>query len=136
MMDFVDVYGRTIAVAVDQDGEDVYTLSGITVGFPTGTPQAQAVATIEGMAPAGYVAPQVNWTFLQFWALFTSAEQVAIFTARKTDVQTDMFITMAAGAGQLQLTNPEVVAGVGYLVSTNVLTSARATAVLVGQAPT
>lgn len=79
-------------------------------------------------------APPQNYSFLQFMALFASAEEAAIVAS--ADPQIKLFALMAAGAGALQLNNPEVAAGVNYLVGAGILTSARASAVLAGAAPT
>lgn len=91
--------------------------------------------------PPPLTPPPVVYQFLDFMALFTSAEQTAIFAS--SDTQTKMFITMAAAAGGLQLSNPAVVAGVTYLSQPptatppgpGLITAARATAILAGEAP-
>ena len=57
MSTIIDIYGRTIDVQIDVEGQDIYTLVGIILSVPTGTPQTNAVLSIEGMAPAGYVPP-------------------------------------------------------------------------------
>jgi hypothetical protein len=85
--------------------------------------------------------PPPTLTYLQFIALFTSAEQTAIFASN--DTQTKMFIIMAAGSGGLQLTNSEVVSGVNYLATATtatppgpgLITSTRAAQILAGTAP-
>jgi hypothetical protein len=59
--------------------------------------------------------PPVTLTFIQFMALFTPAEQDAIIDS--TDTQTRVFMAMATGSGGLQLSNAEVIAGVGYLAA-------------------
>ncbi len=74
-----------------------------------------------------------SFTFLQFMALFAASEQAAIVAS--SDTQIKLFTLMAAGAGSLQLNNAEVIAGVNYLATAGVITSARATAILAGQAP-
>lgn len=132
MSTITDSYGRTITISSAQ-GQDVYTLGGLLVSFPTGTLQSQALNAIEGMAPAGYSPPKVNYSFLEFMGLFTPAEQAAI--VESADVQVKLFVMMATGAGQLQLGNPEVAQGVQYLVSLAILTADRAAAILAGQAP-
>ncbi len=86
---------------------------------------------------AAFLAAQIpppSLTFLQFMALFAPSEQAAIVAS--ADPQVRLFTLMAAGAGALQLNNSEVVAGVNYLVTAGILTSARASAVLAGSAPT
>lgn len=78
-------------------------------------------------------APPASYGFLQFMALFTGAEQSAIVAS--TDPQIKLFTLMAAGAGALQLNNPQVIAGVNYLASAGAITAARASAILAGQTP-
>ncbi len=141
MATVTDAYGRAITITLDQGGMDVYTLAGVSLSVPTGTPQAQAVASIESMAPAGYAPPKVNYSFLEFMALFTPAEQAAIVGS--SDPQVKLFTLMAAGVGTVQLSNPEVVAGVNYLATPatatppgpGLIAPARVAAILAGQAP-
>jgi hypothetical protein len=72
-------------------------------------------------------------TFLQFMSLFSSAEQAAI--ANSTDTQVKLFLLMATGAGVLDLQNPEVVAGVSYLASLNLIAAPRVATILSGAPP-
>jgi hypothetical protein len=106
--------------------------------------QAYQAWLAAGDMPNPYVAPPApppTLSFLQFMALFTSAEQDAIVNS--ADTQTKLFMMMATGSGGLQLTNPEVVGGVNYLASTStvtppgpgLITAARAAQILAGQAP-
>jgi len=90
--------------------------------------------------PAAYVAPPApptTLTFLQFMALFTSAEQDAIIDS--TDTQVRLFVLMATGAGTITLSDPEVIAGMGYLASPSpgpgLITAARAAQILANIAP-
>jgi hypothetical protein len=97
-----------------------------------------------GNTPAPFVAtpaPPQTYTFLEFMALFTAAEQTAIFASN--DTQTKMFVMMAAGSGGLQLSNTEVVSGVNYLSTATtatppgpgLITTVRAAQILAGTAP-
>ena len=70
--------------------------------------------------------------FLQFMVLFTAAEQAAIVAS--ADTQVKLFLLMATGADGLDLGNAEVVAGIEYLASLGLITAARATEILAGQA--
>lgn len=130
MTTITDSLGRTIDV-VTAGGTDTYTFAGVSVSFTTGTPQAQALATVEGMASTAPVVVK-TYTFLQFLALFTSGEQAAIISSADPEVR--LFTLMAASTA-IQLTNSQVVAGVNYCVSIGLLTSGRATAILAGQTP-
>jgi hypothetical protein len=58
MTTIIDNYGREIDVEIDIDGKDVYTLDGLILKFPTGTPQSQVLSSINGMAPSWYVPPE------------------------------------------------------------------------------
>ena len=69
-------------------------------------------------------------SFLQFMALFTGAEQGSIVSAPNAQVK--LFLLMATGAGALDLSNPEVVAGVNYLASLNLIAAARVATILSG----
>jgi hypothetical protein len=130
MATITDSLGRSVDVET-AGGLDTYTFGGVSVSFETGYPQAQALATIEGMASVPpVVAP--TYTFLQFLALFTSGEQVAI--ASSTDPKVRIFTLMAASSA-ISLSNPLVAEGVDYCVSIGILTSGRATAILAGQTP-
>lgn len=79
------------------------------------------------------MAPVQTISFLQFMALFTSAEQAALVNS--TDTQVKLFVMMATGSGGIQLSNPEVAAGVNYCVSINLLTAPRGTQILSGASP-
>ena len=72
-------------------------------------------------------------TFLEFMALFTTAEQTAIVNS--TDAQVKLFTLKAEGAGAFYLEDVPVKAGLDYLVSVGVLTSERETAILANQPP-
>jgi hypothetical protein len=84
-------------------------------------------------APAAPPPQQSGLTFLQFLALFTPAEQAAIVAS--SDAQVKLFVVMASGAGAIDLTNAEVVAGVNYLAGVGLITSAETTRILAGIAP-
>ena len=77
--------------------------------------------------------PVPQFTFLQFLALFTAAEQAAIVDS--TDTQVKLFLLMAAGASTISLVDPRTMQGLAYLVSINLITQARETAVLASPAP-
>lgn len=77
------------------------------------------------------MVPVPSLSFLQFQALFTPAESVAIVNS--ADPQIKLFLLMAAGAPSLQLNNAQVVGGVNYLVSNSIITAPRAAQILAGQ---
>jgi hypothetical protein len=128
----------------------VCPIDGVWIGDPTNaatwgfwpdasaTPQqiAAAQAALAAVTPAQLAALNTGATpvtFLQFMALFTPAEQGAIIGS--TDLQTRTFIMMATGSGGLQLSNPEVVAGVNYLASISLIAAGRPAQILANQPP-
>ena len=84
--------------------------------------------------PAPVPAPvPPQFTFLQFLALFTTSEQAGIVDS--TDTQVRLFLLMAAGASFISLADPKTAQGLAYLVSINLLTQTRETAILASSAP-
>ena len=77
--------------------------------------------------------PQTLFTPREFIALFTPAEQTALFKARQTSVEVDMFITLAM-AGNVDVTNAEVVADIGAIEAAGLVTASRAKQILAGTA--
>jgi hypothetical protein len=85
-------------------------------------------------APVAAVAnTDVVVTFLQFMSLFTPPEQAAIIGSG--DIQTKIFVMMAAGAGTLDLANNEVIGGINYLSSINAIANNRVTQILSNTPP-
>ncbi len=124
--------------------EDDGSIRFITIGALTKGAQDYAAWLAAGNQPAQATVvtrPPPVLTFLQFMALFTSAEQTAIINS--SDAQTKMFVIMAAGSGGLQLANAQIIAGVNYLATATtasppgpgLITSARAAQILAGEAP-
>jgi hypothetical protein len=101
------------------------------------SPTAQIGDTYANGVFTHVVAPVVYQTtglrFLQFMALFTPTEQAAIVNS--TDTQVELFVMMATGAGSIDLLNPEVIAGINYLASANLVASARVATILSGAPP-
>lgn len=109
----------------------------------------QDLADYEAALDAPPAAPTSNIIgFIAFCALFTPAEQAALFNpegqspalAVETVTEINMLVTEATSAGpSLDLMDPRIVAGVNALVTllpTSVaFTAARASAVLANQAP-
>ncbi len=86
----------------------------------------------ENTARAALVLPMISappqLSFLQFMALFTSAEQAAIVNSTDTNVK--LLLLQASGNSGVTLADAATIAGVNYLVSVGMLTSARASMVL------
>jgi hypothetical protein len=100
--------------------------------LPAGVGIGWSDLTGSWVAPAPPPPPTVV-TFLQFMALFTSAEQEAIIGS--TDINVRVFVVMASGANFLDLTLAEVVNGVEYLASVNLIAATRVAAILSNTAP-
>jgi hypothetical protein len=97
---------------------------------------AATATVVEYVPPPPPVVPQTVFAPREFFALFTTAEQSALFTARRTSVDVDMFITLAM-AGPVDISHAEVIADVNACVSAGILTSGRAADILAGKpAPT
>jgi hypothetical protein len=89
-------------------------------------------------APAAYVAPPpppVILTYLQFRALFTSAENAAIMGAAQGNAAVLDWLLQAVGAAQINLSDPNVKACLDALAAASLLTSAREMAILANEAP-
>jgi hypothetical protein len=85
---------------------------------------------------ATQVAPAPIVSSLQFFGLFTQAEQIAIATEAETDPNTALFMSESAAAGSINLGSPQVAQALAYLVSKNLITSARSAQIISGVAPT
>lgn len=72
-------------------------------------------------------------TPLQYFALFTSAEQSAILAS--TDPHVSLYRLEAAAAGTINLSSPIVKAALDYLVTAGLITAARETAILANTPP-
>lgn len=73
-------------------------------------------------------------SFLQFLALFTPAEQLAV--AGSSDPRVGLFMDEATGATAIDLTDARVIAGVNFLASLNLIAASRVATILSGAAPT
>jgi hypothetical protein len=133
--------GQSHVVTAVIDGQ---SMMGIDLTVQTFWSEQVSAWIAAGNVPAPYVAPPPaapTLTFLQFIALFTAAEQAAIVAS--ADPQTKLFLIMAAGAGELQLNNAELVSGVNYLATPTTATppgpgliaSTRPAQILADEAP-
>lgn len=104
----------------------------------TGPQVAALVAAIGAVNPSAVTVGGDSLTinYLQFEALFTPTEQLAIFTAAAGSPSLMQWLFRAAGANSIDLSNPETLAGIDALASAGLLTSLRAAAVKAGTAPT
>ncbi|HEY1944128.1 MAG TPA: hypothetical protein VGH40_18600 [Roseiarcus sp.] len=137
MAQYALIEAGVVANLVEWDGATPYEPpNGATLSPVSSLPPGVAIGWAQG-AGGAWIAPPASpapalLTFLQFMALFTPTEQAAIVTS--SDTQVKLFVIMASGAGTLDLTNAEVIAGVDYLASSGVITAAEATRILSGQA--
>lgn len=90
------------------------------------------LGAVEAAIAAGpYVAPPRKiGTFREFMALFTTDEQLAIAGASVQSPQVKLWYDKAMGGASLSLEHPDMVAGVDFMVSNKLLTSARAKEIL------
>ena len=107
----------------------------VVVEVPSGTKKDWFWDGVKAAPPAPIPAAIAGLLFTprEFMALFTAAEQTAIFTARRTSVQVDQFITLAM-AGNVDLTNAEVIADIGALEQAGLIMADRAKQILAGTA--
>lgn len=103
--------------------------------YPPNMEQAWTSAQLAAIGiksiPDPVLAPSV--TFLQFMALFTPAEQLAI--AASNDPQVKLFVMMATGQPHIEMDNASVVSGVNYLASSGVIQQARVATILAASPP-
>lgn len=106
----------------------------INVGSPAYTfdDSGNVIETYSTQAAPAPEPPAV--TAEQFLQFFTTSEREAIEAS--VDPSTRDFVTQLEAAGSFELSNTQIVQGVNYLVSQNLITSERATQVLSGIAPT
>lgn len=76
----------------------------------------------------------ITVTSLAFRQLFTSAERLAITTAGENAAQLREFMDDESAAGEVNLSDPEVAAGIASLVTAGLLTQERANQVLTATA--
>ena len=96
---------------------------------------ADVTAAVEAARAAETVPAVPPLTPLEFFRLFTMAEDGAIRTAAKTDVMVEAFLDRARVATAIELAHPDVAEGVAYLVAQSIITQARADAILAGNPP-
>jgi hypothetical protein len=73
-----------------------------------------------------------SWTVYTFLKRITSAERIAIRVLAKTDVIAEDFIHLLDQSGDVIRSNPDVLAGLNYLVSTGTLAAGRPSEILNG----
>jgi hypothetical protein len=88
------------------------------------------VAFYRPPVPSSLFQPSRRFTWLEFMALFTDAEKLAIAQAAMTNVQVKLWYDQALGASYVDLDDIRTNAGVLALVPAGLLTQARATQIL------
>lgn len=83
--------------------------------------------------------PVTQVTPLQFYALFTNAEETAIYQAAYASAATNpalvIWLNKVSASTVISLTDPNTIANINALVTAGLLTAARAAQVLAAQAP-
>ena len=78
-------------------------------------------------------AEKVEWpNAMSFLLMFTAVERITAREARKTDVVLNDFFSLLELAPTVRNDDPNVLAGIGYMVQQGYLTSTRATEILNG----
>jgi hypothetical protein len=95
---------------------------------------AEEIGDLYDQATQVFTKPQVSikkvYTKYEFMARFTTSELAAIYTRANTDPITMVFIKKLELSGEVHSDNPDVGAGLQYLVANSVITQARKDAIL------
>ena len=125
---FTDIFGRVLA----QTAPNTWSAGGISV---SGVDLATALNTFNSMAPEGYVnptpPPPTTITKAAFLARIVATGQLpAIAAAASSNASVNVWLITAQSFENIDLTDPETIQGVQFLVSQNLLTAAQATQIL------
>lgn len=115
--DQAEVYRYANPTTVEWNGMEFVTHDHIEVVEPVAPPQA---------------VPVYEWTTLDFLRRFTPAERIGIRTARATNPVLNDLFSMLEQATTVRSNAPDLIAGLGYIVSLGLLTPARRDAILGG----
>jgi hypothetical protein len=117
---YTDLNGTTIAIALP---------TGETCVVTNANPTQPSWALPDPVVPPAPVV-LVPLTQLQFMALFTEAELEAIWTAAKTAVAIEIWITKFQLAGTVDLSDPQTIEAVQALETSGIIASGRAAVIL------
>jgi hypothetical protein len=125
---FTDNFGRILV----QTAPNTWSAGGVSV---SGVDLATALNTFNGMAPDGYVnlAPPNPTTISKadFLSRIVATGQLpAIAAAAQTNAEVNVWLITAQSFDNIDLTDPETIQGVQFLVSQSLLTTAQATQIL------
>jgi hypothetical protein len=127
-----DSFGRTVTYLAGPDYN--VTASDGTAFTVDADSLADALTTINAMAPAGWVAtaPPAPTTISAgaFFGRFTPAEQAAVQAAAIASPAISVGLLMGAAAGQVSLTGAPLIAWMASLVTAGAITSGRSTVIL------
>jgi hypothetical protein len=121
----LDAAGHLVSTGTVIDS-DAIAAAGYSLQTLSGNPAGQ----IWDPATKSFSAPPIPSTVLSTWRFvqrFTPAEYAGI--EGSTDAQVRMFLLMLQTSQTITVQDPVVQAGLQYLVSLNLLTSARATTI-------
>ena len=99
-------------------------LSSVSIGAARPTTMLWNESTLAFDIPAP--VPPTEWTRTEFMRRFTAPERIACRNAEKTDPIVEDFFDLLRNATVLVSNDPDVTAGLAYLVSVGLLTQARA----------
>ena len=116
--DLVEVYRYTNDAAVEWGGMEFAT--------------HDHVAVLEPTVPPPPAPPVYEWTTLDFLRRFTAAERIGIRLARDTNPILDDLFSLLEQAVTVRSNAPDMIAGLGYIVSLGLLTPARRSAIIGG----
>lgn len=123
----------TYIVTRKDTGAEVYRYSAVEpidwVGFEFAThDHTPEPDPVEPEAPA----PTLTWPRLDFLRRFNMGERIAIRAARASDPILDDFFSLLEQAENVVSTDPDTIAGMGYLVQQGHITAARRDQILGG----
>jgi hypothetical protein len=112
----------------------IFVPSDGSVVVPSDSAQINWLYTGSGFVPNAPAAiyPTQSLSLLQFMSLFTQTEQQGITTSQ--DGQVAAFVLSVTGLdGNINLTDPAIIAGVNHFASVGLIATARVSTILAGQ---
>jgi hypothetical protein len=92
----------------------------------------RCTALVASEPSSGWAFDAPRWTSYEFLNRFTPVERKLIWARSKTDEDIADFLMLSQAAQEVVSDDPATIAGMGLLVSKNILTAARKDAILGG----